>query len=463
MANPARPRTARRLAARLLRTACGSVTVLLAAGLPSAHAQQPAEQPPVNGTPAAKPEVSLAECLEVGMSRQPAIAAARASLANAVIANDSLQATGRLAALFARDLPVRKEQGNRGVAASQAEVTQTEHDAAYSIVRCYYTVVYAQLQQQVAQDLVVNGIGFYRRQVKDWLNNPDIAKTVKDLDFANDLLDHYHGLAVTRLAEAEAGVLRAEAALREAMGVGPGCELTVRDRQLPNVAPDFDRRQVVELALCRRGEIAQVNLAAQIIHLEVEAQARLNNPFSRTFAISSDLHSRPLPAPIYNPPDYRPGALAPEMPPYLTGGKPTRINRAAALSDRANAVAAKAHGLVALEAEDAFARYQQAREQVKETAALARPADENLAVPPEELRNRLLKTSRTQFGTSTPKDALQQSLLVEVLVAQARAAANEALFLQVIALANLERVTAGGICAGFPTPAPPAPNGGAAP
>src|SRR5438105_1607909 len=83
-------------------------------GLPSAQAQPAMEQPQVNGAPAeaAKPEVTLAECLAVGMSRQPALAAARASLANAVIANNSVQTAGRLATLFARDLPVRKEQGN---------------------------------------------------------------------------------------------------------------------------------------------------------------------------------------------------------------------------------------------------------------------------------------------------------------------------------------------------------------
>src|SRR5262245_55752333 len=121
MANPARPHPARRLAVRLL-VGGGGVTVLLAAGLPRVSAQPPAAPPPNNAAQAetGRPEVGLAECLAVGMARQPTIAAARASLANAVIANDSIQASGRLAGLFARDLAVRKQQGPRGVAASQA-------------------------------------------------------------------------------------------------------------------------------------------------------------------------------------------------------------------------------------------------------------------------------------------------------------------------------------------------------
>jgi hypothetical protein len=428
---------------RLLTTAIGGVTVLLAAGLPGAVADEPVAAPPAT---AVRPVLGLDDCIRIGLERQPGLAGVRASLASAVIAQQSVEKTGPVAGLFARDLAVRKQQSGRGVAIGEAELRQAEYDAVYSIVRCYYTVIYAHMQELVARDFVEDGIGFYRRQVQTLAKSPEPPKGIER---AEALVDAYYRLARARLFEATTGASRAEAALREAMGLGPDCPFTVRDARLPTTAPVFSREQVVQAALCRRGEVAQSALFAEIVRLEIQAQARQLNPFARTVAISADLHSRGVPLPVFGAgTDYRPGAIAPELPPFLTGSRADRIDRATALSGRADAVVDKTRGLVALEAEDAFFRYVEAQQKVVETAPLARPENEDPANP----ANPLLKAARVRFGKP---DEVAQNLLIEMVVVQARATANEALFQQVLALANLERVTAGGVCAAFTAPVAP--------
>src|SRR5262249_44737088 len=88
--------------------------------------------------------------------------------------------------------------------------------------------------------------------------------------------------------------------------------------------------------------------------LEVYAQSRI--PFRRavpTFASGSDIHAREVPQAMRGK-DYRPGAIAPEMPTQLVGTKYDRVCRAMALTERAEAVYEKVRFLVTLDAEIAF-------------------------------------------------------------------------------------------------------------
>src|SRR5262249_21989807 len=153
-----------------------------------------------------------------------------------------------------------------------------------------------------------------------------------------------------------------------------------------------------------------------------------------------DIHAQPLPAGSYTE-NYRPGAVGPEMPPTFNGSRADRVEQARIYSDRADAVADKTRNLLALEAEQAY---------LKDVEAAAKVAKYDLAVKDAEAA---AKVVRKRFSPVDEKMAvsLEQVLSASVLQSQIRAWANEARYQQLLALAQLERVTACGFVAGFDT------------
>src|SRR5207253_2887531 len=76
-------------------------------------------------------------------------------------------------------------------------------------------------------------------------------------------------------SEAAIGIERANAALREAIGIGRDCLLVVAQAaRLPDPVPNFDLHELVTLALDRRGEMVQASSAEQVTNLEIYAQGR---------------------------------------------------------------------------------------------------------------------------------------------------------------------------------------------
>jgi hypothetical protein len=122
------------------------------------------------------------------------------------------------------------------------------------------------------------------------------------------------------------------------------------------------------------------------------------------------------------------------------GSKADRQDRARDFSQRAQAVADKVRGLIALDATNAWLKYHEARQKVAQTRE-AKTAGENLA-----------KNTRADFRADQ-KVRVDDVLTNEVLSAQGRSAYNEALYQLLVALADLERATAGGFCAHFLRPA----------
>jgi len=149
----------------------------------------------------------------------------------------------------------------------------------------------------------------------------------------------------------------------------------------------------------------------------------------RTFAAGSDIHARQVP-PAFDDSftTYRPGALAPEMPSVLVGKKCDRQERARLFADRAVAVADKARNLIALEAEEVFWRWAETRKRAAETYDSARAG---LSLQGLKVEDRAEQVQNW------------------VLAAQGQGNYNEALYQHLITLAALERVTAGGFCAGL--------------
>lgn len=379
----------------------------------------------------AAPSFTLADCMRIAIEQQPALAAQRASLAAAQDGYRGLQELC-VPVILARDLPIRRKQACLGVTIAYAGLCQAEWETVYAVTRTYFGVVYSRQQLRVADDLV-NSLRFYEERVRDLVNKGESPKewTTSTVD----KITIYLQLADVRKAEALRGIDRANAALREAMGVGPETAVEVTEQTLPVPNANPKREEIVAMALARRGELVQAVTAAEVTDLEIAAQGKTFRPTAATFASGADLHARPVPQGIINR-EYRPGATGLEMPPNLAGTRSARMDRARDFSARAMAVIDKTRNLIALEAEDMFYKWEEGSRKVPQSQTA------------EQAGNRLAKNTREDFRAAQ-RVKIEDILTNEALAAQAAATYNEALYQLVVALADLQRVTAGGFDAGF--------------
>lgn len=378
------------------------------------------------------PIYTVADCVRIAYERQPALTAARHGVAAKQAAANGLSRRN-FNYLFAPDIDVRRKQSCKGVSAAQAELMQAEVDTHYAVTRTYYTAIYARLQYDVAADILTK-LQFDREDLDRALKAgaPKLSAPMLDR------LDIAINLAKAKQLEAEEGMNRALAALREAMGIGLECSsFQLADLSLPDPTVTPDRCDIVNLALARRGELMQVLIAADVFRLEVDAQGRIFRfkTVGRTFASAGDIHSQPVPPGLRNG-DYRPGAIGFEMPVTLAGPRDSRVEQACQYSGRADAVVAKTKELIALEAEDGFAKWNEATRKCAFTKDAVNKAKKYI---------KQLEEDRKEGATILPEDMTMSRLLA----VQANVALNEAMFQQVLALANLERITAGGFSAGF--------------
>jgi len=391
-----------------------------------------------NGSKGEPPELTLGMCLAIALERQPSLKAARSSLAATEAGFRSLTNFGTVGTLFSPDLDIRKQQAQRGLAAASAEYQKVHNEIVQDVTRLYYSAVYAREQQAIADDLV--------GQLKELVEIVrDILKTAKDpadlggLSYSK-LLAMEIGLQTAQELQAEArvGQKRALAALRQLMAVEESSfPFRLKDSELPLMEQrvPLSKEQVVEMALSRRPELALAAAGVDAFRLEVYAQAKL--PFRRvvpTLASASDLHAREIP-PAMRGNEYRPGGIAPEMPPQLVGSKSDRVNRAMTFSQRAEAVFESARTLVTLEAENGFLEFELASEKL--TLAKAKRAS----------GQELQKSTRENAPNIKAKDLILQA---EVAAAKAQSDYVQAKFQYLQALAALERITAGGIRPAFP-------------
>jgi outer membrane protein TolC len=377
--------------------------------------------------------LTLDECLRIAVEQQPALAARRASLA---AAQEGYRGAVELClpAFLARDLPIRRQQALLGVTIADASLSQAEWETVYAVMRTYFGIVYARQQLRVVDDLV-NSLRFYQEQVHSLVTKGEGPKEWSTS--TEDKITIYLELAEVRRAEALRGIERANAALHEAMGVAPESPLRIAAQTLPAPQVTPNREEIVALALARRGEMVQVVTAAKVADLEVDAQGKTFLPRANTFAYGADIHAHPVPQGISNR-EYRPGATGLEMPPSLAGPRCSRVEHARDLSARAAAVVDKTRNLIVLEAEDLYYKWQEASRKVSQSRTA------------QESGSRLAKNTRADFRAGQ-NVKIEDILTNEALAAQAAAAYNEALYQLVVALADLQRVTAGGFNAGLCT------------
>jgi outer membrane protein TolC len=426
-----------------------STRLVIASGLMLGSAVASAQSPTLPApktapfpAPAAAPPApvvmryTLGEALAIAHERHPQLAALRASMNAALVKQRGIgevkRTTGFASGLVIPDYEFRMQQSDLGLRATMAEYAQARHEVNYAVVRCFYTVVYAREQAKVARDLVEQ-LEVNLEQVKKIVSGKGagVAGITKNTE---DNLQIFLGEARGQLILAETGTDRARAALREALGLDPLTRVDAADEVLPEFKAEIKRDAVIALAVTMRGEVKLAEMGADVSRLEVCAQwARRFNLSAGTYAEGADIHSRPIPAATRDP-DYKPGAIGPEMPVKLVGNRDTRAQTAGLYAERATEAARQARSLIGLEAEVGYTRWVEATRKVEKSRIASKAGRE------------LLDRLRQAAGGKQTKEDL---LINEISATRAIASMNEALYDQIIAIANLERITAGGVTINF--------------
>ncbi len=410
--------------------------------------------PPISPT-VSPGAMSLEACLDLGFRHQPAIDAAQASLAAAYSGKRSLDRL-LIPRLLTPDLGVRKQQACEGITIAQAGLAQAEWETRYSITRNFFTVQYIRAQQNVVEDVLRNLDKSFAKAKKIFDSGVVDGKiTQVDLDF----LEVQIGLVEKNKAQVDNGMLKALAALREAMGLSHDYPLEIAAVELPPAvrkqeitAKDdkgkptkkiilhrvytINREDLILAALSNRGEMIQASAANRVTHLEVSAQNRAFGWKVNTFGSGSDVHAKPIPQGIFNN-DYRPGAIGLEIAPMLVGRKADRVQRAGDFAARSSAVVDKTTNLISLDVEAMYLKW---RESVTQVESLARIVDKAVGLP-----ERVQKLNDRDYTSA----AIIQANTVAIMV---RTQLNEALHTHALALAGLERATAGAFQI-YPVPA----------
>jgi outer membrane protein TolC len=397
------------------------------------------------------------------LAHNPAIAAAKASLASAIAGQQGVENL-RVPTCLQPDLPFRRQQAALGVQAAEAGVRNAELHVAFGVQFAYVSYLYAKEQERLVRKSVEEPKeeGKDEKEKKGSLNLAALVKSVrkvtaKDSKVGTDLrerdalfLEGVLAYARSRLSEAENGSGRALSALREAVGVGCDVPLPLKHQRLLDVQRSLNLRQLTDLALTNRPDLLAASINTRVSELEVQAQGSRNSLNVRTFASGADLHAIPLPAGRYDQ-EYRPAVVGPEMPPFLSGKKCDRVARASALASRAGSVADKARALITLEVEQAFLRHEEAAAKVAsltQSAAKLKTAIEGTkdvgiegkAGYVKGIEGAAQRLAKTKFEDDT-KPVLDDLLKFGQVYSQVQVQLNEARYQKLIALITLERAT----------------------
>ncbi|MBM3994401.1 MAG: TolC family protein [Planctomycetes bacterium] len=426
------------------------------------------ELPPISPKKSPGP-MSLEACLNLGFQHQPLLDASRASLAAAQTGQRALEKMV-FARFMAPELPIRKRQSCLGVTIAEAGLTQAEWDTRYSITRNFFTVQYIRSQKKVLDD-VFGSLTKARARAKKLFDDGDVNIPITQLDIDN--LDINIALVKGKQGQVRNGELKAFAALREAMGLGHDYPLEIADVALPPAVWEekkttgfkeekddkgkvtktpvetityhryfqINKADLITAALANRGEMIQARTASDIVGLEVDAQSRIIGPKGTTFANGGDIHAKQAPQGVFNN-EYRPGGFSIEMPNMLAGNKRDRMQRASDLHQQSLAVVEKAHNLVSLDVEAQYLKWQEAAEEVVNLKGIEKRA----AALPGQAQN--------LAGKNFTSQAVIQANIQAILV---RTQLNEQVHTHALALAGLERATAGAFRI-YPIPAPAPPS-----
>jgi outer membrane protein TolC len=375
---------------------------------------------------------SLEQAKLLSLEKQPAILAARASLNGSITQQNT--ANSFLAMFSGPQIHVRRKQAEAGVGIAAANINQIEMETLNAVTRTYLSVMFAKEQFKIAEQ-TEKEFGVIYQYAKDLVDKGSKEVTAADRDRVNT----YRLLAQTRVSTARMRLAQARAALREAIGLPHTQPIDIAEESLSDYYQkviehlkkenaDFSCDCAVDMAVRHRPEVAQALLFAELARLEIDAQGLTMRSRAPTFAATGDIHSKILP-PSMNDETYRPGPVGPEYPVELAGSHSQRRARAVDLYDRANQVADKVKGLIALEVEAACIGLKEQKNQVDILTAAVKETDKLAREARDAYKNDLLKT--------------EVMLGAQVLDAQTKAQLNEAYYLYSVSLAQLHRATNG--------------------
>jgi outer membrane protein TolC len=381
--------------------------------------------------------LTLLACRQIALQNQPTIAAAHASVKASMDRASAIENL-RVPTCLARDLPVRRKQSSLGIVIAQAGVAQAEAETVYGVTFSYLAALHAAEQVRIANEQIRPRLTALGKLVLE----PSVLKNRRDvvLEEHVNLVKSYLHTVTGRVQEADQGYKRALAALREAMGVGPEFVIELPSRDLPCVKVNPKLEELIALALARRGELVQANTLADIICMEIEAQNTSCKPTMRTFASGSDIHAKPIPSSVFDELGYRPGAVGPDMPAMLSGSKAARVEQARDYHQRAVAAAVKTRNLISLEVEDLYRRWLDRSE---------RAVYLEMAYRQSLLFSEKLKGS---FNRRTPAyPNIDEVIMAGVITSRLQLEWKDAHYHSLLALAALERATAGAFSVDFDT------------
>ena len=397
-----------------------------------------------DGTKGSK-KLTLQECLDLAFENQPALQAAQFSYSGAYNAWRGLNELSPLVGVLARDLKIRKQQACLGIQIAQAALMQAQWDTRYAVTRNYFSVVYARQQSALVQR-VVDKLDRAHKRAVELVKAGDPKIVINQIDVENLYIAREKTRA--RGLEASIGVRKAMAALHEAIGVKHDFPLDVADAKLPDLVSDLQMSDLIAKALSQRGEMSQAELASVVTSLEVDAQRRLFfKSRAPTWASGADPHAAVIPQGISNT-TYRPGAIPPEMPANLFGPRWVRMERASAFCARAGAVVDKTENLITLEAKVAYWKWKEASEALRiyQGDPAEKPGRRTLAEKAEWIYSQVAE----DFHNG--KISGETYLKARGAADQAQVDYNEAVYHHALALAGLERITAGGYRLAAPQP-----------
>jgi outer membrane protein TolC len=379
--------------------------------------------------------LTLGECLAIANDRQPMIRAAIHSYQSSQSGYRALFNLGLVAEKLTPDLPIRKEQARRGLELATAECQKTVQESNQDVIVLYYSYVYAKQQEATAAD-IIEQMEIYFDIAEGIVKSGAKDPKMKLNQFSLYALQNIIAEVKAQRLKAETGRKLAIEALKNAMGVEGDFDFVPAATELPiMLTGTVTKEQVEQLAISRRPELAQAAAGVDAFRLEICAQASVK--YGRkvpTLAAGSDLHSKQVPMAVRNG-EFRPGALAPEMPTNLVGRTEDRVARATDLSNRQDALYERTLGLVRLEAAKGFLQWEAAVKRVQE------------AKKKYERGRQLVEESRSAAIAKNDPEILVTN---EALAGKAQAEYVEAVYEHIKALAALERITAGAIVTQYP-------------
>jgi outer membrane protein TolC len=376
---------------------------------------------------AAPRTLTIEQCIQIAHERSPILKSLRIRVESALLGQKGIEKTSRIIhSLISPDLPFRKEQAANGIAATHAELMQAEHDVKFNVVRTYYSAVYAREQLKLTSE-IEKTLKEYLTFVKEAVAEGSVRELGKTQE---EIFVQYVAQAVDKRIQAESGYKRAMEGLRHEMSFGDDFRFAPADEVLPDVDAEVDAELAVALALHRRGEIALAGIGVNVLELEVSAQGAPRFRLQQsTAAAASDVHSKTVPLGSRDG-EYRPDAIAPDFPTLIVGDRKIRAERATALLRGQETLLEKTRDLVRLETMNAVIRFEAEKKRVPELKVAADAGTASVERARKDANGKPIKTD---------------ILTLEGLAAQSRGSYNEARYQRLLALAALERATAGGI------------------